>query len=344
VRRETVDCVSVAFSVPAPLHESYVYLPGQYLTLKVNIDGTEVRRAYSICTAPHEADLRVAIKRIDHGLFSTFANTRLSVGDIVEVGTPDGRFVLPNTRSAEQYCLVAAGSGITPTISIAKTVLFEENLSKVVLIYGNRNLNSVIFRGEIERLKSRFPSRLTVVHVLTREDQKTDAVRGRLDDVMLSSIVKSHFPSMTGTEFYICGPAALIDMAKISVLSMGVQPGAIHSEQFHAEPPVQKSEMSDVRRHTGVSKVTIVHCGSRSYFEVPFDGETILDAGTRQGMELPHSCRSGVCASCRCLLVSGTVEMTEGPALESWEREKGFVLACQSRPSAQEIVLDFDAI
>lgn len=344
VRRETADCVSLAFRVPPELAAAYRFAAGQYLTLKTDIDGTEARRSYSICAAPCENELRVAVKRVEGGIFSTFATTKLKPGDRIEVGTPEGRFgPAIEASAARTLVLVAAGSGITPVISIAKAVLEGEPGSKVVLVYANRTIDSIIFREEIEDLKNRHMTRLSLVHVLSRERQDTALLDGRIDAAKIEALAKALFDPAAAAGFYLCGPFAMVETVKAALHGLGVPPARIHAELFLAPDAATRPAAKPVsERRAGAARVTVVRDGIRQIFEVPFDGPSILDAGAAAGIDLPFSCKGGVCSTCRCLKRAGDVEMAANYSLEPWELEKGFVLACQSRPTSAEVVLDFD--
>lgn len=344
VRRETADCVSLAFRVPADLAGAYRFAPGQYLTLKAVIDGAEARRSYSICAAPFENELRVAVKRVAGGVFSNFANAKLRPGDRIEVGTPEGRFgPALDARAARTHVLIAAGSGITPVISIAKAVLAEEPKSRVVLVYANRTIDSIIFREEIEDLKNRHMTRLSLVHVLSRERQDTPLLDGRIDAAKIEALARALFDPATADGFYLCGPFEMVGTVKAALAGLGVPAGRVHAELFLAPDAATRPAAKPAsERRDGAARVTVVRDGIRQIFEMPFDGPSILDAGASAGIDLPFSCKGGVCSTCRCLKRAGDVEMAANYSLEPWELEKGFVLACQSRPTSAEVVLDFD--
>lgn len=343
VRRETPDCVSVAFRVPAALADAYRFVPGQYLVLKATLGGQELRRSYSICAAPQDGELRVAIKRVAGGAFSSFANERLRPGDRIEVGTPEGRFgLVPDPAARRDIVLIAAGSGITPVISIARAALEFEPASRVVLVYANRTIDSIVFREALEDLKNRHMTRLSLVHVLSRERQDTALLDGRIDAAKIEALAKALFDPAAVFGFYLCGPFAMVETVKAALGRLGVPAARIHSELFLApDVPVQAAAAASAP-HGANARVTIVRDGIRQVVEVPFDGPSILDAGIAAGLELPFSCKGGVCSTCRCLKRAGDVAMAANYSLEAWELEKGFVLACQSRPTSAEVVLDFD--
>ncbi|MBI1244958.1 MAG: 2Fe-2S iron-sulfur cluster binding domain-containing protein [Alphaproteobacteria bacterium] len=345
VRRETADCVSIALHVPPDLADAYRFTPGQHLTLKLEIGGKEERRSYSICAAPAEKELRVAIKRVPDGAFSNFANSKLAVGDRVAVGTPEGRFgIAPDPRAARTHVLVAAGSGITPVISIAKALLGGEPGSHVVLVYANRTVDSIIFREALEDLKNRHMERFSLVHVLSRERQDTPLLDGRLDGTKMAALATALFDVTTVDGYYLCGPHALVETVRTALVGLGAPESRVHTELFLAPDAAtaRVTPESGAVHREGTARVTVIRDGIRQVFEVGYDGPSILDAGIAKGLELPFSCKGGVCSTCRCLKRAGEVEMAANYSLEPWELEKGFVLACQSRPTSTEVVLDFD--
>lgn len=344
IERQTRDCVAVTFAVPPALADAYRFRAGQYVTLRTPIDGVAQRRSYSICAAPHEGVLRVGIKRVPGGRVSTWANDSLKPGDVVDVGTPEGRFTPALDPAASRaYLLVAAGSGITPILSIAKTILAEEPGSRVAMIYANKTVDSIAFREEVEDLKNRHMTRFSVAHVLSREKQDTVLLDGRLDEAKLEGLALALFDPAALHGVYLCGPLAMIETAKAALVRLGAAPAALHTELF-AAPDAAKPAGAPVpsAARTGAARVTVIRDGIRQAFDVPFDGPSIVDAGLARGLEIPHSCKGAVCSTCRCLTRAGAVKMDVNYALEPWELEKGFVLACQAHPTTEEVVLDFD--
>lgn len=345
VRRETADSVSLALAVPAPLRERFRFRHGQHLTLRATLGGEEVRRSYSICSGLDDGEMRVAIKRVEGGRFSCFANESLKPGDTIETMPPAGRFTAPLApERARGYLLIAAGSGITPVLSIARTVLAREPKAQVTLLYGNRTVASIMFREAIEDLKNRHLTRLRVIHVLSREKQDVELFNGRLDAARIEALTEKLVDVASVDEAFICGPAGLNEDAARVLKARGLAPEHVHVEHFlapgaagpaAARPPAAAADLPDRAR------VTIIRDGVRTEIAVA-RGETVLEAGMRQGLELPYSCRAGVCATCRCFNRGGKVEMDANYSLEAWELEAGYVLACQSRPRSPELVLDFD--
>ncbi|NRG19027.1 phenylacetate-CoA oxygenase/reductase subunit PaaK [Rhizobiales bacterium] len=347
VNRETADAVSISFDVPDDLKNDYSFSAGQYLTLKTLIDGREVRRSYSICAGEQDGELRVAIKRIDGGQFSTFANENLEPGTEIEVMSPSGRFLLPDTDGSPRTLVaIAAGSGITPILAMIRTVLACEPETHFFLFYGNRSSQSIIFKNELEDLKDLFPTQLSVFHVLSREEQDLPLLSGRLDREKLETLLRHMVPAEGVDHFFLCGPGELIETAKGALKALGVDEGRIHQEFFtpadgsapHAPKPAHEGAAVD---HKAMAE--LVMDGAR--VSVPIAaGETIIDAAVRAGVEAPYSCKGGMCCTCRAKLVEGKVDMAVNYSLEPWEVEAGFVLTCQSRPISERVVLDYDEI
>lgn len=347
VRRETPDAVTVSFDVPEGLREDYRFSAGQYLTLKTLIEGSEVRRSYSICAGEGDGELRVAIKKIDGGLFSNFANENLAPGAEIEVMSPSGRFAVPAGEDGPRMLVaIAAGSGITPILAMIRTVLAREPETQFFLFYGNRTSQSIIFKGELEDLKDCYPTRLAVYHVLSREAQDVSLLSGRLDAEKLQTLLTSVAPAAEVDHFFLCGPGELIEMAKASLATLGVPAEKVHQEFFtpadgtapHAPKPAHRGAHVD---HAALAELVID--GAR--YSVPVAaGETIVDAAHRAGVEAPFSCKGGMCCTCRAKVVDGEVDMAVNYSLEPWEIEAGFVLTCQSRPVSERVVLDYDEI
>jgi ring-1,2-phenylacetyl-CoA epoxidase subunit PaaE len=349
VRRETEDSVSVAFTVPDDARDVFSFVPGQYLTLKAEIDGAPVQRTYSICSALDEGELRVAIKRVEGGVFSNFANDNLSAGMTVDVMAPEGRFTAaPSGNAGNHYVAFTAGSGITPIFSIVKTILSREPDSTFTLFYGNRDRASVIFREQLEDLKDRFLQRFTLVHVLSREGQDVDLLHGRLDKNRIERFAAAGlFDPATVTRFFLCGPGNMIEKSRETLEGLGVPADRIGFELFTpaegSPPPKAQSAEARAAAEKGVAVETLLDGASRSFIMGAQDAN-VVDAAHRHGIELPFSCKGGMCCTCRCKLREGKVEMAANYSLEPWELDAGFVLACQSRPLTEKLVLDFDEV
>ncbi len=345
VEQLTDDAVAITFAVPDELRDDYAFTHGQHLTVRTEIGGEEVRRNYSICAPASSGRLRIGVKRLAGGVFSGHATGGLQVGDVVDVMTPTGRFFTAlDPANAKHYCAVAAGSGITPVLSIVSTVLEVEPHSTVTLLYGNRTTRSVMFLDELADLKDRYPQRLRLVHVLSREPHEVDLFSGRLDAAKLTALTDALLPVDSVDEWFLCGPFEMVEGARELLADRGVPATRVHTELFHVEgtAPRESTAVDDVRAE-GSSTVTVTLDGRASTLQVARSGEKVLDAVLAVRRDAPYACKGGVCGTCRAKLVSGEVSMERNYALEPDEVESGFVLACQSRPVSDEVVLDFDA-
>ena len=345
IEKLTEDAVAITFAVPEDLREDYAYEPGQHLTVRMDVEGEEVRRNYSICAPATSGRLRIGVKRLPGGAFSGHATSALKLGDVVDVMTPTGRFVahLDPTRP-RHYCAIAAGSGITPVFSIVSSVLEVESDSAVTLLYGNRTTASVMFLEELADLKDRFPTRLRTVHVLSREPQEVELFSGRLDAAKLEHLLDAVVPPSTVDDWFLCGPFAMVESARSVLVDRGVDSRHVHTELFHVEGEEPRESVPiEEELAEGASTVTVTLDGRSSTLQVPKAGTRILDAMLMVRADAPYACKGGVCGTCRCKLVSGEVAMDRNYALEPDEIENGFVLACQSHPVTAEVVLDFDA-
>jgi ring-1,2-phenylacetyl-CoA epoxidase subunit PaaE len=344
VRRETADSVSVRLAVPEALKPAFAFAPGQYLTLRAVIDGEELRRSYSICSGLGEGDLRVGIKKVKGGAFSTFANENLKAGDVIEAMPPEGRFVaVPDPLARRHILCVAAGSGITPVLSIAKSLLAREPAVRVTLVYGNRTSAGMMFAEEIEDLKNRHLGRLAVIHVLSREPQDVPLLSGRIDAGKLRALADGVIDLSSVDEAYLCGPQAMVEAVKAELLALGLAEGRVHSELFTAAAPRARFRPpTDGPADAVLAEVTVTLDGRRASFPLLAGDDSLIEAAARAGVELPYSCRGGMCCTCRCHVEAGRAEMAVNYSLEPWETEAGFILACQARPTTPTLSLDFD--
>lgn len=346
VRRETPDAVSIAFEVPRELAEDFAFTSGQYLTLRAVIGGEEVRRSYSICSGIDDRELRVAVKRLDGGVFSSFANEGIGVGETIEVMPPEGRFGIGiDPGAARTYAAFAAGSGITPILSILKTVLAREPKSRFFLFYGNRTTGSILFRETLEDLKDRFLDRLSVFHVLSRETQDISILNGRMDGAKAALLLKTILPADAVDHAFVCGPATMIDEVGASLRALGIPEERIHTERFtpaEDQAPRTRRPVSPGAKPKALATITID--GIRTEGVPIAADETVLEAALRAGLDLPYSCRGGMCCTCRAKVVEGAVAMDVNYSLQHWELDAGFVLTCQSRPTTERVVVDYDAV
>jgi len=348
VRPETRDTVSVSFAVPAELKDSFRYTQGEHLVMRTFIDGEEVRRSYSICTAVSDDDLRVAIKRIPGGLFSSFANEQLKAGDTLEVMPPAGHFSIPlDPARAGNYLAVAAGSGITPILSIVKTTLETEPDSRFTLIYGNRSSASTIFREQLEDLKNQYLERLNLIFVFSREQQDIDLYNGRIDAAKCDALFSRWVDAPNLDAAFICGPVEMTEAVRDALRRHDLIAERIHFELFtagNAGAEKRAAREAAARVEGAVSQVTVVSDGRSMTFDLARNTQSVLDAGNVHGMDLPYSCKAGVCSTCKCKVVEGEVEMDANFALEDYEVAAGYVLSCQAFPVSDKVVLDFDQL
>lgn len=347
IRRETPDTVSVAFEVPENLRDTFRFTQGQHLTLRTEINGEEVRRAYSICTGTHEGDLRVAIKKVEGGVFGTFAHEQLKVGDTLESMPPLGHFYTElNPENHNLYVAFVAGSGITPVMSILKTTLAEEPHSRLILFYGNRGFDRIIFREQLEELKNLHPDRLAVHHVLSRESLGSDLFKGHIDGEKCRAYARLLFRAEDVDAYFLCGPEEMIFSVKEVLENLGVLPKKIHFELFTTSGAKKKAASAGTtaaQKDTFDASVTVVQDGTRFDFQLTSDGSTLLDAAMRAGADLPFSCKGGVCSTCKAKILEGEVEMEINYGLEPDEVAAGYVLTCQSHPKTKRVVVSFDA-
>ena len=340
---ETRDAVVVTFDISDEQRSAFTFHPGQSLTLRAQFDGEEIRRSYSICSAPFEQRVSIAIKRVQDGLFSIWANRDLRPGHTIECMAPSGNFGAPvEPASARHHVAFAAGSGITPVLSILKTVLHEEPQSRFTLVYGNRASSSVIFKEELENLKDRYLTRFCLVFILSREQQDIDLFNGRIDRAKADQLLKQWIDPTDIDLAYICGPQSMMEDVSASLEAHGVAKENIKRELFGAAPRgPRKVAVSDTAGEQACT-VRVLQDGRQREFIIVKNQQTVLDEALAQGIELPYSCKGGVCSTCRCKLITGEVEMDVNFALEDYEVARGFILTCQSYPVTNELVLDFD--
>jgi len=343
VERETRDAVAITLDVPAALREQFRHAAGQHLTLRAQVGGEDLRRSYSICSGAHEDVLRIAVKKAPGGAFSTWANEALQPGHAIDVMPPMGHFNVPlDPNAAHHYVGFAAGSGITPLLSIIKTTLAAEPHTRFTLFYGNRASGTVMFREELAALKDTYLTRFNLVHVLSREAQDIELLHGRIDAARAGALL-DHWVHGRIDAVFVCGPEGMMDAVVSTLRTRGYPEAQIKIERFAASIP----------RHTHVPRplpaaaqseceVTVIQDGARKTYVLAKGEDNILDAGLRNGIELPYSCKGGVCSTCRCRLLEGEVDMDVNFALEDYEVARGFILACQSYPATDKVVVDFD--
>jgi len=341
IRRETPECVSLAFDVPADLAEEYRFVQGQHLNVRAMLGDEEIRRSYSICSGVDDGELRVAIKRVPGGRFSAWANERLQAGDTIDVMTPEGRFFTPlDAGQSRHYVAFVAGSGITPVLSLARTTLAREPKSRFTLVYGNRRLASTLFHEALWELKDRYLARFEIYNVFSREEQELDLFNGRIDGAKARAFIDALIPVDDIDEVFVCGPASMIDDVEGALVAAGVPRHHVHVERFGVPgvalaAPVDDAEAAEAR-------VTLVVDGVRREIDFHRGQHSILEAGRAAGIDLPFSCKGGMCSTCRARLLEGEVRMAKNYALEPHEVAAGFVLTCQSYPLTERVVISFD--
>lgn len=346
VKKETEDCVSIEFDIPEELKERYEFRPGQYLTLRKEINGEDIRRSYSICSGANDGKLCVAVKEVPKGRFSTYANQLLSVGEKIDVMTPMGNFTTEITPETDKsFVFFAAGSGITPILSLTKTILEDAPKSDVTLFFGNKGFDSVIFKEDIENLKNNYMNNFRVIHVFSRENIGNSLQKGRIDKEKVMQLNKAFLAGQDIDEVFVCGPEPIIHAVSDAFEEQGLSKDKIHFELFttpgakdkadNIEKPVKKEVHID-------ANVTIILDGEETLLALDSEGENILDAGQKAGADLPFACKGGVCCTCKAKILEGSASMDVNYALEKEEVEAGYILTCQAHPTSDKLVVSFD--
>ncbi len=351
VTPEAAGAVAITLAVPADLREAFSFQPGQFLTVRADIGGADVRRSYSISSPRSrlaQGELELGIRPVEGGVFSNWAASQLKAGDTLRVMPPDGRFTVQKQRAIHRVGF-AAGSGITPILSILATTLEEQPESKFTLVYGNRRMDSVMFNEALQDLKDRYPSRLTLIHILSRQAQEVPLLEGRIDAAKVRAVMDAFLPVGSMDEVFICGPEAMIEETEKTLLEAGVKADRIRTERFtsptlEALTPEQKAKAvlgHKATRDGSEVQLTVVLDGKP--YEMPMNrDEKILDIALAMGLDLPYSCKGGVCCTCRCKVTQGTTVMDKNFTLEKPEVDAGFVLSCQARPTSDRVVVSFD--
>ena len=340
LKKETADAVSILFEIPEALKEEFKFTAGQYINIKKNIAGEELRRAYSICSSPKSGELRIAVKAVDNGSFSVFAATILKVGDVLEVSKPLGKFILETELSnAKNYLGIAAGSGITPMMSMIKAVLTDEPNSTFTLIYGNKTTADTIFKDEIVLLQNTYPTQFNVQYVFSRE-QKDGALFGRIDKGNLNFILKNKFKDSSFDAAFLCGPEMMISTLKETLIENGLDKNNIHFELF--TPPVVPENEIHIA-FEGTCEITVVLDDEETTYEMD-SKMTILTAALKEGLDAPYSCQGGICSSCLAKVTAGNAVMEKNSILSDAEIKDGFILTCQAHPTTQKITIDYDNV
>ncbi len=342
-RNETADSVRLTLQVPQELQAEFDFLPGQHLPIQIEVDGKPVRRTYSICSVPGNGELQLGIRIQPGGLFSGFVAEKLQAGDVLQVMPPFGQFHADiDPDSSKTYLAFAAGSGITPVISIVRATLEKEPNSRILLFYGNRRQNTTMFIDDLYALKNRFPERLQLFFLFTREEQEFPLFSGRIDGEKTAELFRLFCNGLEPDEAFVCGPHPMTDTVRDTLIDLGMHADAIHLERYGAPRKKETSQELEATAEEHDCDVTVIMDGHRKSFQMSSGGLNIVDAAAQQGIELPYSCKGGVCATCRTHLRDGEVRMDTNYGLEPWEVEEGYVLACQSHPLTDKLTLDYD--
>jgi ring-1,2-phenylacetyl-CoA epoxidase subunit PaaE len=338
IKRETKDAVSILFNVPEEFKSHYTFIAGQYVNLRLTLDGQEIRRAYSICSSPESGELRIAVKAVKIGKFSQFANTKLKAGDVLEVGKPEGKFTFEAQADRQKnYAAFVAGSGITPVISILKSVLKSEAQSSFVLVYGNKSPEETIFYQELQNLQSKYTGRL-LIHFVYSQAKADGALFGRIDKSAVNFVLNKN-AALEFDKFYLCGPEEMINTVSKVLKEHNIKDTAIKFELFSSSSTENKQASS----HEGHTKITIMVDEEETTFEMS-QKQTILEAALKQGIDAPYSCQGGICSSCLARVKSGTAVMKKNSILTDSEIAEGLVLTCQAHPTSAEIIIDYDDV
>ncbi|MDH5209416.1 MAG: phenylacetate-CoA oxygenase/reductase subunit PaaK [Burkholderiaceae bacterium] len=341
VRRETPECVSLKFELPDALASEYRFTQGQHLALRATLDGEELRRSYSVCSGCDDGELRVAVKKVPGGRFSAWVNEMLKPGDAIDVMTPEGRFFTPLAPGHDKhYVAFVAGSGITPVLSLIRTTLAREPKSRFTLVYGNRRQTSVMFHEALEDLKDRYLTRFALYNVFSREEQDIELFNGRLDGAKVRAFLATLVPADAIDEAFVCGPATMIDDVEQALLSAGIAREHVHVERFGVPGAAAAAPVDDAAAVQ--ARIGIVIDGVRREVGFHRGQHSILDAGRAAGLDLPYSCKGGMCSTCRGKLLEGQVRMAKNYALEPHEVAAGYVLTCQSYPLSERVLISYD--
>ncbi len=342
IRRETLDSVRIALAVPEELQSEYEFLPGQHLPFEIELDGKKLRRTYSICSGLGEP-LEIGVRVQPGGKFSEYAAEHLSVGDSIDAMPPSGQFHVDlDEANAKDYVGFAAGSGITPILSMIKSILATEPKSRFILFYGNRKQATTMFIEDLYALKNQYLERLQLNFVFSQEEQEFEPMAGRLDADKVRELYKHFGAGLRATDCFVCGPDTMIRDVQSALVDLGMDEAHVHTERFGVPRKTGKTAPQAVAKTAEHAEITVIMDGHKKSFDMKRGDANIVDAAAAHGIDLPYSCKGGVCATCRCHVRAGEVSMASNYGLEPWEVEKGFVLACQARPVSESVILDYD--
>lgn len=343
VKHETKDAVSILFNIPTELKPNYTFIAGQYLTIKLTLDGNEIRRAYSICSTPESGELRIAVKAVKGGEFSQFANSKLKAGDVLEVGKPEGRFVFePQIERQKNYAAFVAGSGITPVMAILKSVLKSEPKSTFVLVYGNKSPEETIFYQELHELQSKYTGRL-FVHYTFSQAQAEGSLFGRIEKSTVNFVLSNKHKETVFDKYFLCGPEEMITLVTKILIGKNVAEKNIKFELFSTPTTGNDTTVSKEKSLEGHTKITVLVDDEETTFEMS-QKQTVLEAALKQGIDAPYSCQGGICSSCLARITKGTAEMKKNSILTDSEIAEGLILTCQAHPTSAEIAVDYDDV
>jgi ring-1,2-phenylacetyl-CoA epoxidase subunit PaaE len=339
IKKETSEAVSILFNVPNEFKDFYTFHAGQYVNLKLTLDGEEIRRAYSICSSPNSGELRIAVKAIKNGLFSKFANNELKAGNIIEVGTPEGKFTFePNVDKQKNYLAFVAGSGITPVMSILQSVLLQEPKSSFVLVFGNKSAEETIFHDKLIELQQKYLGRF-FVHFVYSQSKSDDSLFGRIDKSVVNFVMNNKHLGTEFSKFYLCGPEEMINHVCDVLKEKNIPEKDIKFELFSAST----KENSIAATKNDHAKITVLVDGDKVTFEMS-SKQTLLEAALKQGIDAPYSCQGGICSSCLARVTKGTAEMKKNSILTDKEIAEGLILTCQAHPTSSEVFVDYDDV
>ncbi|MBT8384125.1 MAG: ferredoxin--NADP reductase [Bacteroidia bacterium] len=341
IKKETKKAVSIVFDIPSVLIQEFNFIPGQYITIKKIFKGKEIRRAYSICSSKDSGVIRIGVKSVDNGLFSVYATSELKIGDVLEVSPPEGRFnLVPDTNNKKNYLAFVAGSGITPVLSMIKSVLEIEPMSRFVLVYGSKTPEDTMFKTELDDLSTRYPKQLYVSYAYSQINNN-EAISGRIDAAVCNFILKNKYEAFSFNDYFLCGPEPMIEAVKASLLESGISNDNIHFELFSVD--LDQVSVGETESLDGNTEITIILDDEKETFSMPRK-KSILEAALLEGLDPPYSCQGGICSSCLAMITSGKAMMDKNTILTDEEVNDGLILTCQAHPTTDKITIDYDAV